>query len=414
MDPSGEVARRDAANRRPPLPSSPALAVIVGRMGPYHAARLAAASLSLGRIECVCIEVAAQTREYAWDAVTSSDAFRRRTLIQDVDYEVASSRRRSAEVVKALTQENPRAVAINGWAEPEARAALRWCCKWDRIAILMSETQKKDRPRYRATEFVKGWLVRQFDAALVGGRSHADYLVSLGMPPEAISLGYDVVDNEHFMTGADRARKDESRLRNTMDLPPRYFLASARFVAKKNLEFLLNAYAEYRRSAPTPWDLVLLGDGPLRQVLEAKIGQLGIGSCVRLPGFKQYSELPAYYGLASAFVLASKTEQWGLVVNEAMAAGLPVLVSRTAGSVEMVVEGETGFSFDPVNIREIAAVMLRISREDLRIGVMGKNAQNAIASMGPRRFAQGLEAALQVGARRQRRAGLLLGSWRRS
>ncbi len=82
---------------------------------------------------------------------------------------------------------------------------------------------------------------------------------------------------------------------------------------------------------PEMWDLVLLGDGPLKPTLLKLISSLGLESCVHLPGFKQYDELPVYLGLAETFIHASTTEQWGLVVNEAMASGLPVLVSNRCG-----------------------------------------------------------------------------------
>jgi glycosyltransferase involved in cell wall biosynthesis len=82
-----------------------------------------------------------------------------------------------------------------------------------------------------------------------------------------------------------------------------------------------------------PWDLVLLGDGPLKADLCRLIDDLRIRNRVLMPGFKQYEELPAYYALARAFVHASATEQWGLVVNEASASGLPVIVSNRCGCV---------------------------------------------------------------------------------
>ena len=79
---------------------------------------------------------------------------------------------------------------------------------------------------------------------------------------------------------------------------------------------------------------------------------------VLLPGFKQYPELPLYYGLAGAFVLPSLTEPWGLVVNEAMAAGLPVVVSDRCGCAsDLVRPGENGFAFDPCDIEQLAALL---------------------------------------------------------
>src|SRR5262249_2927555 len=143
-----------------------------------------------------------------------------------------------------------------------------------------------------------------------------------------------------FRQKAEEIRNQTSAVRRKHALPENYFLASARFVEKKNLPRLISAYAEYRRrssayvkatadmeggsqksevsESKALWDLVLLGDGPLKTDLCRLISDLRLNEHVHLPGFKQYEELPVYYGLAKAFVHVSTIEQWGLVVNEAI------------------------------------------------------------------------------------------------
>src|SRR5262249_41808278 len=144
--------------------------------------------------------------------------------------------------------------------------------------------------------------------------------------------------------------------RTALRLPADYFLASARFTEKKNLPGLLRAYARYRDrcqenrtgDAQSPWELVVLGDGPGRQQLEQLRDELGLSERVRLPGFQQYDVLSSYYAFARAFVHASTVEQWGLVVNEAMASGLPILLSNRCGCASMLLdEGVNGYLFDP-------------------------------------------------------------------
>jgi glycosyltransferase involved in cell wall biosynthesis len=115
-----------------------------------------------------------------------------------------------------------------------------------------------------------------------------------------------------------------------------------------------------------------------------------------MPGFKQYPELPNYYGLASAFVLPSISETWGLVVNEAMASGLPVLVSDRCGCApDLVRDGTNGFTFDPYSVEEIASAMLRVWKmEDGELKRMGAESSRIIAAWGPERFVSGLELAV--------------------
>jgi len=265
------------------------------------------------------------------------------------------------------------------------------------------------------------------------------------MPPGRIFLGYDAVDNEYFSKGAEEVRsprkaaeqqrgEQSSVVRGQYGLPENYFLASARFVEKKNLPRLIEAYARYRKmvdnglqdnkttgpsvvsspvvSSPSPvvggpvvsgrpsapWSLVLLGDGPLKSDLCHLISDLGLQHSVLLPGFKQYPDLPAYYGLASAFIHASTTEQWGLVVNEAMASGLPVLVSNRCGCAQdLVREGVNGFTFDPYNVEEMANVMLRLTETPKhRLTEMGDASRQLISAWGPERFARGLHDAAET------------------
>jgi glycosyltransferase involved in cell wall biosynthesis len=238
-----------------------------------------------------------------------------------------------------------------------------------------------------------------FAAALVGGAPQAAYARELGIPEEAIFPGYDAVDNAYFAEQAARVRDMAEVERARLDLPVRFFLGASRFIAKKNLPRLLEAYAAYRRRAGADaWHLVLLGDGALRSAIESRIAWPDLAGHVMLPGFRQYDELPAYYGLASAFVHASTTEQWGLVVNEAMASGLPVIVSERCGCVpDLVEDGVNGFTFDPYAVQALAALMQRVAAmTEERRAAMARAGQRIIANWGPERFADGLMQAVQA------------------
>src|SRR5207249_1610964 len=106
---------------------------------------------------------------------------------------------------------------------------------------------------------------------------------------------------------------------------------------------------------------VLLGDGPERAALEAKRSELGLDNAILMPGFKQYDQLPTYYGLADSFIHISSNEPWGLVVNEAMAAGLPVIVSKACGcAFNLVEDGGNGYLVTHDNRDEIADRLTRM------------------------------------------------------
>jgi 1,2-diacylglycerol 3-alpha-glucosyltransferase len=269
--------------------------------------------------------------------------------------------------------------------------------------IVMSESARQDECRTWWKEMIKRRMVDLYSAALVGGRRHVEYLVELGMPRERVFTGYDVVDNEYFRQKAQEVRGQKSDVRKQYGLPENYFLASARFVEKKNLQRLISVYAEYRRSSEvrnpksdvgedkTPWDLVLLGDGPLKTDLFRLISDLRLRDHVHLPGFRPYDELPVYYACANAFVHASAVEQWGLVVNEAIASGLPVIVSDRCGCAPELVNGN-GFTFDPTNENELAARLSDMtSLSDQERKHLGDSSYRIAANFAPERFGEGLE-----------------------
>jgi 1,2-diacylglycerol 3-alpha-glucosyltransferase len=374
------------------------LAVVFDRLGPYHCARLAAVAQEL---ETVAIELSAETKEYAWSAVNEVIGFERKTLFSQGTVLEKVPREIAQRIGAALSSCWPDAVAIPGWSNPGALAALGWCCSNRIPAILMSESTAEDEPRRWWREVVKRRIVPLYSTALVGGQRHVDYLVALGMPRERVFTGYDAVDNGYFARGAKQARGQMSEVRRQYGLPENYFLASARFIAKKNLPMLIRAYAAYRERSSLvtghslPWHLVLLGDGPLRSEIRQLISDLGLQNYVMLPGFKQYNELPVYYGLAKVFVHASTTEQWGLVVNEAMSSGLPVLVSDRCGCAsDLVVEGSNGKIFDPYDLQSITAAMLEFANKtDAERASLGEAACERIFAFSPEAFATGLREA---------------------
>jgi len=178
-------------------------------------------------------------------------------------------------------------------------------------------------------------------------------------------------------------------------------MACSRFEAKKNLPGLLRGYARYREMARgRPWSLVVVGDGELKEELFALRDRLGLEEHVLFPGAKNYQELPSYYGLAGAFVHASTTEQWGLVVNEAMAAGLPVVVSKRCGCApDLVVPGSNGLLFDPDDVNSIASAMVEIADGAHRLRAMGRNSQAIVGQWSLTRFAESLNKAVEAAMR---------------
>jgi glycosyltransferase involved in cell wall biosynthesis len=322
------------------------------------------------------------------------------------------------------------ALAILGWGNREANVAHAWALRNQVPCVLLSESTEQDRSRSRIGEWVKRKLVAGFDSALVGGGEHLRYLQKLGFSVDRISFGYNAVDNQYFVDGATSVRGNPAGHRHELGFDGPFFLCACRMVSQKNLALLLDAYSKYRQRctgdgpengaghhgdaseslpAANPWPLVILGDGPLRESLLAQRSSLGLDHCVHFPGVKNYDEMPSYYGLAGAFVLPSQSEPWGLVVNEAMASGLPVLVSNRCGCCsEIVRDGVNGFTFRPDDPAQLAQLMGEVSISIDRANLMGQASLEIISQWGPARFSDGLRRAFQQARESQSAKGSIV------
>lgn len=381
------------------------VAVIFDRFGPYHVARLTAAAQYVSLIP---LELFGVSSEYKWDKVEGPD--NKVTVFLNQSKGGISPAKLFRALQQLLNTHQPDAVAINGWSDKGALSALYWCLKNGVPAIVMSESAAMDEKRIGWREAIKRNIVGFCAAGLAGGSRHTAYLVQLGMPANAIFTGYDVIDNDYFKNETERIRKHEPYAREKLGLPRRYFLASNRFVPKKNLAFLIQAFADYRRQAAgTPYDLILLGDGELQNQLLQLIDRLRLKQAVHLPGFKQYGELPYYYAFAEAFIHSSTSEQWGLVVNEAMAAGLPVIVSQRCGCVpELVADGVNGCSFDPFNAPALTRLLLTVSGNEDSLRLMGLKSRQIIGNWQPDQFGKGLLKAAEKAVATPRRSFSLI------
>jgi len=337
--------------------------------GPYHLARLNSVAR---RAPLLAIEFSRKSSIYGWQPTETKD-FHTETLSRDAMRARFSDI--AAKLDKALSEFHPDVVFVPGWAAAEALAMLRWCRRAGVTAVVMSDSQEIDAPRVALKESLKGALLRQFDGAFVAGERHAAYLTKLGFHDRPVARGYDVVDNRHFAP-------------SPMTPPPssrELFLCCARLVAKKNLVVLLEAFRLFvdRVGTAAAPPLVIVGEGPMRAAIENERDRLGLKNVVKIPGFSEYAALPTFYQNARCFILPSSVEQWGLVVNEAMAAGCPVLVSERAGCVpELVRKGENGFTFDPTSPRALAEKMFTLHQNPEILDRFGAKSMEIVAAHG--------------------------------
>jgi glycosyltransferase involved in cell wall biosynthesis len=191
------------------------------------------------------------------------------------------------------------------------------------------------------------------------------------------------------------------RLRGEFGLPDRFLLYVGRLVRAKGVLDLLEAYASLEPQVRSELGLVFAGDGPLRAELQAAAQSIFPG-CVHFAGFVDRDELATYYSLAECLVLPTHSDTWGMVVNEAMACGLPVICTRIAGCAADLVRSN-GLLVSPKNISELGAAMQEIAADSGLRARMSVESRRLIQNYSPEYCADGIAgAALSVSSQRGR------------
>ncbi|MDQ6671602.1 MAG: glycosyltransferase family 4 protein [Chloroflexota bacterium] len=372
------------------------VAVIFVNYGPYHRAR-ALALQSVMHLEPHFVELASAQALYPWHASGPADTLTLTTLARG-EYEQLPKGRITRAVWRALDRLDPHVVVGCGYSDVPMLAAAVWAKRKRRPYILMFETTEWGRRRPLWEELPKrAVLATLVNGVFCGGTAHRLYLNRLGVRAARIWEKYDVVDNTYFEDAADAARRDEDQLRVALGLPPAYFLYVGRFSPEKNIEVLLRAYAQYKKHQPAGYGLVLVGDGPQRENLQELASRLHSDDIV-WTGRQGIGTLPTYYALARAFVLPSRAEPWGLVVNEAMACGLPVIISNRCGCApDLVREGTNGFTFDPHNVDELGRHLHTMAQLEEPIRAqMAKASRCVVAEYTPTAWATNLAACVSA------------------
>jgi len=256
------------------------------------------------------------------------------------------------------------------------------------------------------TPFLKTWY-RAFDGFLAIGSGNARYYQAMGVPSAKIfSMPY-TVDNDRFMAasaeGATAAVRTETRTRLGLSSEAPAILYAAKFDARKRPDDLMAAFGRLQREG-IDGQLVMVGSGVLEAKLRAMVAEGGIRN-VLFPGFVNQSELPKVYAACDVFVLPSENEPWGLAVNEAMCAGLPIVLSDEIGCAEDLVAGRrNGATFPAGDVDRLAAALRTFLVDPQVRARAGKASLERIAGWSYRGCAEGLRAAIEaIGARPQTR-----------
>jgi len=405
---AARYGRRDA---RPTLNCSMKnLGILWAQYGPYHLARAAALKRLAGPVRVHALELANQTSTYGWQRAATGDLI---TLCPGAVADRLSFGRVFQRCRRMFAELKLEVCILPSYAPQQPLAALLAAKSLGLRTVMMNESHAGTARARGIGAQIKRRLVGLFDAGLVGGQPQKRYFTALGLAPEKIFTGYDAVDNDYFARRAEEIRGRAAAARGEYDLPEHYFLSLGRFVGKKNLPALIHAYRKFLGAGQnSQTHLVLVGSGEEEAKLRALCQELNlpvydkaktkaeggkresafaalrrdksgkVAPGVHFYGFRQIEENPVFYALADAFILPSSREEWGLVVNEAMACGLPVVVSETAGCAEdLLPPGRLPGprSLTPAVSRQLTRLAGRLRPNGLVFNPHSANAEAALA-----------------------------------
>lgn len=370
--------------------SAPGLRVlyVLRRLELYHPARLQALAEQLKIARNGRLLVVQLTQEPGAHPVRLASTG---GIFESVTAQVPNGNRAGREAGERLGSFQPDVAVLTGYSPKEMRNWARWAQRQRLGTILVCPSQRRDKKRHLVVEMLKGrWIRSTYDAAFVGGERATHYLRTLGFPEARVWRGYNVVDNERYGRASGLETSNTACPTSDRD-GTGYFLFVGRLAKEKNIDMAVRAFARALKTVGSPLQFVVAGSGPERERLGGLVKGLGIADHVSFLGYIAPERLPEVYHGALALILPSKSEPWGLVINEAMAAGLPVLASTYCGAVpELVRPGVTGWTFEPSDVEELALHISRLALNPAQARSMGAAAQSLVSAYTPQSWALAL------------------------
>jgi glycosyltransferase involved in cell wall biosynthesis len=283
----------------------------------------------------------------------------------------------------------PHVTFAGGYDRPESMVmALASIFTRGRVGVL-HDSRFNDAEAYSKNlwlEFAKGIIMRRYDFFMCPGRECAEYSRFLGGARKPTYLGgWDIVDNEEIARLSNDAGNDES-IRQHLGVPTagQYFFMPIRFIPKKNALMVLRAFAKAHEGLiagqQEPVQLIICGQGPCEAEYRDEIARLGMEKWVLLRPWLPYHQVPRANRLSIALLLASTHDQWGMTVNEALAAGAPVLCSSRAGAHEVVKNHINGYTFHPWDEDHLAELLYAMASDAALAGRLQGNAASSVAN----------------------------------
>ena len=328
------------------------------------------------------IEIAGKGSPYSFSETVKSKNLNWHILFPDQRPECLSGNTIKKTLYRLLNQITPDIIIAGAIAFPSGALAVAWGQEHNCKIIVFDDAKIEAVKRNWIIERIKRTVYNGVDAMLYPAFEWERTGRYWGFIPEQLFYGIDVVDNDCWAT--PRALKYDWG---------NYFVSVGRQIPKKNYLSIAKAYCKYANEVgPSAYKLVLIGDGPEHGIIVDYVNQVGHTDDVIFLPFLPQDELPAIYQNAKALSSSSSSsETWGLVINEAMACGCPIIASVQCGATNTLVqEGKNGFRFSCEDINRLAELMIKIHNlTDKQRQSMREASKTIIADWGLDRFVKG-------------------------
>lgn len=293
------------------------------------------------------------------------------------------------------------ALWVHGYASVNALHGIFVAYSLGIPVLLRAESWSGDRHRNPLTMVAKrGFfkLLRPMISAVlpIGTHNAAYWREALGHDVPQFSMPY-AVDNAFFHRHASAAEADVAGMRTRWQLDPNrpVILFAGKLQKRKHADHALEALHQLKRTHVACPYLLIAGEGEERQRLEQLATRWELEADTRFLGFQNQTALPALFALADVFVLPSRHEPWGLIVNEAMAAGCAVIVSSDVGAgPDLVEDGVNGYIYPVGDIGALASTLSKVLQSPTHARQMGEASQRRIATWDFEADVAGLRRAL--------------------
>ncbi|MBC7407532.1 MAG: glycosyltransferase family 4 protein [Arcicella sp.] len=308
-------------------------------------------------------------------------------LLHDGILEDVGLWQRITGIIKAIRVFKPDIVNLTGYYDYASWAVLFYCKMSSIKTILSNESTADDHARNKFKEFFKSLIIKQFDGYFNFGTLSKNYLLGLGAKSEKMLANRNCVDNKALKSIYQNCLPKRIERQKSLNLASKNFIFVGRLIDYKNLFLFLEAFRIAQSKLNEDWGIIILGDGEQKSDLQQFVKEKDIQHVCFQQGVS-FRQVPEYLALSNALVLPSYSEPWGLVVNEAMACGLPVIVSEKCGcAIDLIKNGENGYIFSPNNVEQLTTILLKFMNQEVDLKQMGQISEKIIREYSPENVA---------------------------